>query len=192
MRWYDWFLEEEEGTHAYTEQYASVQDGLEHCAWKALKGLVVDTRLWVGDETWLRYAKPVDIHHPRGQWFVEFTGQLRWVYSHLGRTWFDFVDNDTNVRFPIPLKAIVSDRSTGFPKVAYSSEQYVMGYVLILHWLETLLKQRRWGSHFVDDVLPLNHDHFFFLRFQDNLTLTRILCIQSKIIFFFRYRDFFN
>jgi hypothetical protein len=169
MRWYDWFLDEEEGTHAYTEQYASVQDGLEHCAWKALKGLVVDTRLWVGDETWLRYAKPVDIHHPRGQWFVEFTGQLRWVYHDQGLNWFDFVDNDTHTSFPFPLKAIVSYRSTGFPKVAYSSEKYVIGYVSILHWLDLIMGQRAWLIDLPPPPNRANHEHFYFNILPENL-----------------------
>ena len=138
MRFYDWFFEEE-GTPAYKQQYAFVQQGLESFAWKALRGLVVDTRLWVGDHTWLRFAKPVDSHHVRGQFFVEFTGQLRWVYDDKGTRWFDFVDNDTHTRFPFPLTAIVSYRSTGFPKVAYSSEQYLIGYITILNWLEVLI-----------------------------------------------------
>lgn len=160
MRWYDWFLEEKEGSGVYQHHYQDVQSSLGSFAWKALKGLVVDTQRWTTDKAWLDLASPVDKNHPKGHRYVEFMGQIRWVYTIKGDLWCDYVDSDTNKTFPFPLTSVVSYRSTGFPKVAYSSEQYLIGYLTILNWLEQLMDRKRLVYYTRDKGINIHKDGF--------------------------------
>jgi hypothetical protein len=137
-RSYVWFLEAEQGSRQYQDFYEDVQASLSKTTYRALIGFAIDLRLWPEamqfqeilskfDSSWHGNVKPAWDH------YRELTGKTLAVYRLHGQDYFEFVVDALNTTIALPLKAIVSDRSTGFPKVAYAIEQYVQGYI---GWLD--------------------------------------------------------
>lgn len=144
-RGYVWFLEEKEESRQYQRFYEDVQTSLANMTYRALIGFAIDLRLLpeamqnqegltLFDASWHGNPQP-HWHHYR-----ELTGKTLAVYSMHGQDYFDFVVDDYNRTIALPLKAIVSYRATGFPKVAYAIEQYVQGYLSWFDAFDAFLK----------------------------------------------------
>lgn len=138
MRGYVWFLEEKQGSKVYQAFYDDVQQGLSKMTYRALVGLAIDVRLWEEAHLYKDYLKAFDESwHGGGKvqqdFYFEITGKTLAVYAHHGQEYFEFAIDDHEKIIALPLRAIISYRSTGFPKVAYAIDQYVEGYIA---WLD--------------------------------------------------------
>lgn len=144
-RGYVWFLEVEEGSRQYLSFYEDVQASLSKMTYRALIGFAIDLRLWPESTKFPEVLKFFNSswhgnQQPHWNHYRELTGKTLAVYTLNGQDYFDFVVDDHQTVIPLPLQAIVSYRSTGFPKVAYAIEQYVQGYVGWLDAFDAFLK----------------------------------------------------
>jgi hypothetical protein len=181
-RGYLWFLEEQEGSHAYQRFYDDVQSSLAKTAYRALVGFVIDMRLWPEAKEVCHGLKPFDASwqanpQPHWQHYREITGKALAVYSNQGQDYFQWVIDGDQHTIALPLKAIVSERSTGFPKVAYAIEQYVQGYV---QWLDAFASWIEGDRQALIQLMPqLRVENFSAHIYQEVKNLVT-LCQESN------------
>jgi hypothetical protein len=88
-----------------------------------------------------------------------------------------FITSNAKQTIDLPVKAIVSTESAGFPKVAYSVDQYLVGY---LGWLDALeeANQGDWESltKLQSQLFSENFTETIYARIKD---LSRYLLIES-------------
>ncbi len=137
-RWVVWFLEDGLSKYMYRKHKKDVEDGVRKDTWRGMLRLYVDFRLWEEgrkhedfftnvDGGWYGEAKPDWIH------FWEISGKSMFLHKVDGVESLRFIPHGEDVMLDIPIHAIVSSGSSGFPKVAYSVDQYLIGY---LGWID--------------------------------------------------------
>lgn len=137
-RWVVWFLEDGLSKYRYRKHKKDVEDGVRKDTWRGMLRLYVDFRLWEEgrkdqdfftnvDGGWYGEAKPNWIH------FWEISGKSMFLHKMDGVEYLRFIPHREDVMIDIPIHAIVSSGSSGFPKVAYSVDQYLIGY---LGWVD--------------------------------------------------------
>jgi hypothetical protein len=149
-RWFTWFLEDR-GEARYRRHLEAVAKEARHLAWRALIAVVVDKRLYPEADKHRTLFRPMTTSYPRSepqpwwQHYAEVSGRGQWLVHRDGEDYLTLACEDKPVVLSIPLKAIVSYRSTGFPKVAYNVEQFLIGYLtpLVLFADTTLSKKAR-------------------------------------------------
>lgn len=137
-RWFTWFLQPRTES-SYRKHHQDVVASASHLAWRCLIGVVVDKRLYPEANQFPHLFEGFNISFPpspRQPWwdhYAEVTGKGQWLKREAGEDYLTLIPDDApTVTLKIPLKAIVSDRATGFPKVAYNVEQFLVGYQSIL------------------------------------------------------------
>lgn len=137
-RYYVWFLEAGIAKEAYAEQLADVEALMLRNAWRAIYTVAVDFRQWDEGHLYWKYFKTFEsgwygTKQPEWDYFAEINGKINQIVERKGVKWirFQYGAKPTNI-IEIPIKAVVSSCSCGFPKVAYSAEQYLVGY---MQWL---------------------------------------------------------
>ena len=137
-RWVVWFLEEGLTRSRYLKHKQDVEESVRKDTWRGMMRLYVDVRLWEEgkkhqswftsvDGGWYGTAKPHWIHY----W--EISGQSMFLHKIRDVEYLRFIPHGEDVALDIPINAVVSTGSSGFPKVAYSADQYLIGY---LGWLD--------------------------------------------------------
>lgn len=149
-RWFTWFLEDR-GEARYRRHLEAVAKEARHLAWRALIAVVVDKRLYPDANHHPTLFHPTTTSYPPAkpqpfwQHYAEVSGRGQWLVHRDGEDYLTLACEDEAVTLTIPVKAIVSYRSTGFPKVAYNVEQFLIGYLtpLVLFADTTLSKKAR-------------------------------------------------
>jgi len=149
-RWFTWFLEDR-GEARYRRHLEAVHQEVQHLAWRALIAVVVDKRLYPEAANHKTLFRPMTTSYPHNepqawwQHYAEVSGRGQWFIHREGKDYLTLACEDEAVTLTIPVKAIVSYRSTGFPKVAYNVEQFLIGYLtpLVLFADATLSKKAR-------------------------------------------------
>lgn len=146
-RWYTWFLEKGLTKDQEAAFYRDVQDHVAGEAWHALRGLAINTQLWDEADQYLSLSRSFGTTHDPFQGervekphIREWTGKVQELHWKQNQVHFrvQLDDGEFPVWVDIPLEAIVSTRSTGFPKVAYNPEQMVY---FELKWILSLQKE---------------------------------------------------
>jgi hypothetical protein len=136
-RWFTWFLEPRSDA-SYQKHHSEEIESAKHLSWRCLIGVVVDKRLFPKANEYPQlfrgFTSSFPEHPPQPWWqhYAEVTGKGQWLIRLNGEDYLTLVCDDEPMTLTIPLKAIVSSRSTGFPKVAYNVERYLIAY---LTWL---------------------------------------------------------
>lgn len=136
-RWFTWFLEPRSEA-SYQKHHREEIESAKHLAWRCLIGVVVDLRLYPQAKDYPRVLKgftssfPEHPPQPWWQYYAEVTGKGQWLIRLDGEDFLTLVCDEEPIELTIPLKAIVSSRSTGFPKVAYNVEQFLIAYFSLL------------------------------------------------------------
>jgi hypothetical protein len=137
-----WFLEEGLTKEDYRKHKHDVERSLQLSTWRSLMAIIIDTRLWPGindhpmlHERVMRDTEPWNNHTPIH--FREIRGRITILWrDDQGRLYLRIIlDHDHQSILDCPIEAMISDRSTGFPKVAYNPEQYLLGYRMWLDYL---------------------------------------------------------
>jgi len=153
-----WFLEERSEA-SYRQHHQDEVESAKHLAWRCLKGIVVDKRLFPEANQYPQLFEGFNAKTPNAHHYAEITGKVQWLKHIDGVDYLTLVPEDAPaMTILIPLTAIVSVRSTGFPKVAYNVEQYIMGYAYIL---EVLTKGWQDVTSVVQALQPLMHPKNF-------------------------------
>ena len=135
-----WFLEEGLSKFMYRKHKQDVEDSIRKDTWRGMLRIYVDFRLWEEgrkdldlftniDGGWYGEAKPDWIH------FGEISGKTMFLHQIDGVECLRFIPHGEEVTLDIPIQAVVSCGSSGFPKVAYSVDQYLIGY---LGWVDAI------------------------------------------------------
>jgi hypothetical protein len=135
-----WFLEKSLSEATRKGHLKDVQSSIRDSTWRCLYTIAVDFRLWEEGRQhpslfksfqggWYGTIQP-DWHH-----YGEMSGKTSFLYEDQGIAYLRFFEHSTKTMLDIPIHAIVSSCSSGFPKVAYSVDQYIEGYV---GWLDAL------------------------------------------------------
>jgi hypothetical protein len=138
IRWFTWFLEDLDKTTS-RHHHQDVTRELKLSSWMALRGLVIDVRLWKDASQYealmrsFKEAFPERPYQPFWDNFKEITGRIQWVIKVKRQYFVRLITDEKSFKIDIPIKAVVSTRSTGFPKVAYNVEKYIVGY---MSWLD--------------------------------------------------------
>ena len=136
----------------YQRHHQAVIQEARSLAWRCLIGVVIDQRIFPDIAaypnliTHFKETYPPLPPKPWWQHYVEVTGKGQWLSCEQGEDVLTFVCEGQETSLSIPLKAIVSYRSAGFPKVAYNVEQFLIAYVSILEWLESTILTGEYGS----------------------------------------------
>ena len=137
-RWSIWFLEGGLSKALYDKHKLDVEQSVRKNTWRAIYRIYVDFRLWEAGRGlqslftpitsgWYGEAQPHWIH------FGDISGKTMFLHTIDNIDYLRFISSDNQHSMDIPVKAIVSTGSAGFPKVAYSVDQYLVGY---LGWLD--------------------------------------------------------
>jgi len=137
-RYYVWFLEKGLSEAKRIEHLEDVQSSIRDSTWRCLYTIAVDFRLWPEGRKhpslfksfqggWYGTIQP-NWHH-----YGEISGKTSFLHEDQGIAYLRFFEHSTKTMLDIPIHAIVSSCSSGFPKVAYSVDQYIEGY---LGWLD--------------------------------------------------------
>ncbi len=140
-RWTVWFLEKGLSKADYDQHKQDVEQLVSKSTWRDLYRIYVDFRLWEEGkvyqslfspirEGWYGEAQPDWIH------FGDIAGKIMYRHFKGSIDYLRFISSDERQSMDIPVKAIVSTSSAGFPKVAYSVDQYLIGY---LGWLDAFV-----------------------------------------------------
>jgi hypothetical protein len=152
-RWYTWFLEKGLTKEQEAAFYRDVQDYVAGEAWHALRGLAINTQLWDEADQYLSLSRSFGTTHDPFQGervekphIREWTGKVQDLHWKDKKVYFRVQLDEGNVPVwvDIPLEAIVSTRSTGFPKVAYNPEQFLY---FELKWIVSLQKELGISTH---------------------------------------------
>jgi hypothetical protein len=136
-RWFTWFLEPRSDA-SYQRHHSEEIESAKHLSWRCLIGVVVDKRLFPKANEYPQlfrgFTSSFPAHPPQPWWqhYAEVTGKGQWLIRLNGEDYLTLVCDDEPMTLTIPLKAIVSSRSTGFPKVAYNVERYLLAYLEML------------------------------------------------------------
>jgi hypothetical protein len=150
-RSFTWFLQEQDEVRYQLHHQAVIQEA-RSLAWRCLIGVVIDQRLFPGIAAYPTFITPIKETYPPlppkpwWQHYVEVIGKGQWLSCEQGEDVLTFVCEGQTAPLSIPLRAIVSYRSAGFPKVAYNVEQFLIAYISILEWLETTILTRGFDS----------------------------------------------
>ena len=177
-----WFLEEGLSKAVYDKHKLDVEQSVRKNTWRAIYRLYVDFRLWEKGKVfqslfapiasgWYGQAQPHWVH------FGDIAGKTMFLHAIDNQDYLRFITSDTNQTIDIPVKAIVSTESAGFPKVAYSVDQYLVGY---LGWLDALeeANQGDWESltKLQSQLFAENFTETIYARIKD---LSRYLLSES-------------
>lgn len=140
-----WFLEKDLTEEMYQLHKREVEQSLKHSTWRSLMAIIIDTRLW---QPWNQDASMLqDVLNQTDPWssrvptyYREIRGRITFYWQdHQGQGYLRIIlDKDHQTIFDCPIQAMISYRSTGFPKIAYSPEKYLIGYRI---WLDYLKKE---------------------------------------------------
>ena len=159
-----WFLEEGLTQEDYTIHKQDVERSLKLSTWRSLMAIIIDTRLWPGlndhptlHDQVMRDTEPWNNQTPMH--FREIRGRITILWhDDQGRLYLRIMlDHDHQSVLDCPMEAMISDRSTGFPKVAYNPERYLLGYRM---WLDYLTSTEDEFHHEVNawaKDIPLTH-----------------------------------
>jgi len=137
-RWSIWFLEAGMSDAVYAQHKQDVEQEVRRNTWRAIYRVYVDFRLWEEGKLFQNLFSPIESGwygkiEPHWVHFGDVAGKIMFLHLKNGVEYLRFITSDENQAMDIPVKAIVSTSSAGFPKVAYSAEQYLVGY---LGWIE--------------------------------------------------------
>jgi len=183
-RYYVWFLDKSLSEATRKEHLKDVQTRIHESTWRALYTIAVDFRLW--DEAkqyhslfqsfpggWYGQIEP-NWHH-----YGEISGKTTFLHVNQGKAYLRFFVHGTKTMLDIPIHAIVSSCSAGFPKVAYSADQYIEGY---LGWLDAF-ESFQLGRH--EPLLELQpqllKENFSPVVFEKVLTINQAFIHQPTV-----------
>lgn len=150
-RSFTWFLEDR-GEARYRRHRLAVMEEAKHLAWRALIGVVVDVRDYPEAKQFPHLFKGFHTSFPaapkQAWWshYLEVMGKGQWLSLTDAGYHLTLQCDEQLEPLVIPLKAIVSDRSTGFPKVAYNVEQFILGYQTWLEAFRSYVVEPRHGQ----------------------------------------------
>jgi hypothetical protein len=158
-RWFTWFLEDR-GQARYQRHRQDVMQEAKHLAWRALIAIVVDIRDYPEAKDYPTLFSPFHSAYPpaqkRADWiyYQEVSGKGQWLAKTEQGYTLTLQTRDRGPNLVIPLGAIVSYRSTGFPKVAYNVEQFILGYQSWIDALITYNQDQQQGKAMIDHLIP--------------------------------------
>jgi len=165
-RWFTWFLEDR-GQARYQRHRQDVMHEAKHLAWRALIAVVVDIRDYPNAKDYPPLFSPFHSAYPPApkspDWihYKEVTGKGQWLAKTEQGYTLTLQTRDRGPNLVIPLSAIVSYRSTGFPKVAYNVEQFILGYQSWIDAFSTYRQDQQQGMvmlvHLFPYLIPENY-----------------------------------
>lgn len=181
-RWSIWFLEVGMSKAVYEKHKQDVEEMVRRSTWRAIFRLYVDFRLWEEGKVFQNLFSPIQSGwygktEPHWIHFGDVAGKIMFVHFIQDVEYLRFITCDENQAIDIPVKAVVSTSSAGFPKVAYSAEQYLVGY---LGWLEAFQEANQ--GHFDQlhalqaQLTSVNFSEVIYARVKD---LSRYLLSES-------------
>jgi hypothetical protein len=140
---YLWFLDSKMSKVDYDRQLQEMYHNVKHLIWRQYIGVAVDTRRF---STYVRYqdcfrkfdSSWKDPYDSNWDHYQEVTGKGLYRIEKLGKPHLRMFECQRNQVIDIPFDAIVSSRSTGYPKVAYSADEFLMGFISVLNVLDDL------------------------------------------------------
>lgn len=181
-RWTNWFLEEGLSKAVYDKHKQDVEEMVRSSTWRAILRLYVDFRFWEEGKAIKNLFSPIEASwygNAKAHWvhFGDVAGKIMYLHWINNVEHVRFITSDENQAIDIPVKAIVSTSSAGFPKVAYSAEQYLVGY---LGWLEAFREANQGHYKNLNDLqaqlAPVNFSELIYARVKD---LSRYLLSES-------------
>jgi hypothetical protein len=187
-----WFLEPRSEA-SYQLHHQDVIDDVPYLAWRCLKGIVVDKRLFPEANQYPQLLKGFTSKVPNAEHYAEITGKGQWLKRIDAVDYLTLVSDDApNTIIHIPFKAIVSNRSTGYPKVAYNVEQYLIGYryilkvlteglhdsTVVLSYLEPLMFSRNFSPVVYDAIKKILDE----IKLGKQLTQTTVQTLESLMV----------
>jgi hypothetical protein len=183
-RYYVWFLEKGLSEAKRIEHLEDVQSSIRDSTWRCLYTIAVDFRLWPEGRKhpslfksfqggWYGTIQP-NWHH-----YGEISGKTSFLYEDQGIAYLRFFEHSTKTMLDIPIHAIVSSCSAGFPKVAYSVDQYIEGY---LGWLDAF-ENFQLGRHkpLVELQPQLLKENFSSIVFEKVVTINQAFIHQPTV-----------
>ena len=181
-RWSIWFLEAGMTKEVYDKHKQDVEEGVRRNTWRAIFRLYVDFRLWEESKQFQNLFSPIESGwygkvEPHWVHYGDVAGKIMFLHFIQDVEYLRFITSDENQAIDIPVKAVVSTSSAGFPKVAYSAEQYLVGY---LGWLEAFQEANQ--GHFEKlkalqlQLTSVNFSELIYARVKD---LSRYLLSES-------------
>ena len=184
-RWVVWFLEDGLSKYMYRKHKKDVEDVVRKDTWRGMLRLYVDFRLWEEgrkhedfftnvDGGWYGEAKPDWVH------FWEISGKSMFLHKVNGVECLRFIPHGEDVMIDIPIHAIVSSGSSGFPKVAYSVDQYLIGYVGWVDAIQASIDENPEGLNALEpQLLVENFSNDVYAAIQDMVQGLRLRRVEK-------------
>jgi hypothetical protein len=140
-RWTTWFLEDGLSREMYRKHKREVEASMQTNTYRDLIRVYVDFRLWPDGRRHQTLFEQVSDDRA-GVHYGELTGKTGYLFQVKQTYFLKVIESDSATVLDIPIHAMVSYSSSGFPKVAYRVEQYLEGYLTWLTYFQAVIDHR--------------------------------------------------